>query len=560
MKNFLSILGISVLFLYPCQGSLYSDRDVSDGFKRMIKNPSTPLEDGADLSTQIVFHHTNTKTEPVLDGLSPAEKVHHLGVAWRGILTAEGHGESYYATLEYIHARMFGIISDELAAYPWQDQESDTSIVACELLNLGRWLAYRRQLPEKIAELAVRHEADTDALKQNHYQMTALFMLFGVGGQFDWFQWYGMVPDRVTAAIMINRYAANTDFLPESKRLHGFRSYHDKGAHLAVAPSEERKPSTADMTPQQFFTLIQQFREFQLRRECERSKQHHTDSITFIQTAYSGEAAEAELAKEEKYFRGQINWHLSPESVYFNPVYYPVSVLDFGLGKAETCFSQLYMTTPFAEAEAAFTAYGVVPLRELDAARTKLVLGCGNYPADLSFVSKGKKHYGRDYHHDADTVDISAAMNPTIVGSSYDSGVYDYIQSQGKMYDAIVAEASPFITAAFVADIRKILNVGGTYRVSSCNICACVFPESLSGKVPEESHLINLFLKQDAYDRFHSLTGVALVTETLMQLNGFYNPLGLTIAEHPSDVELEDRDGGKLIEFGEGPIILRRIH
>ena len=560
MKNFLSILGISILFLYPCQGSLYSDRDVSDGFKRMIKNPSAPLEDRADLSTQIVFHYTNTKTEPVLDGLSSAEKVHHLGVAWRGILTAEGHGGSYYAILEYIHARMFGIISDELAAYPWQDQESDTSIVACELLNLGRWLAYRGQLPAKIAELAIRHGVDTDSLKQNHYQMTALFMLFGVGGQFDWFQWYGMVPDRVAAAIMINRYAANTDFLPESNLLRGFRSFHDKDEHLAVAPLEERKSSTTDMTPQHFFVLTQQFREFQLRGKCERSNQHHTDSITFIQTAYSGEVAEDELAKEEKYFRGQINWHLSPESIYFNTVYYPVSVLDFGLGKAETCFNQLYMTTSFAEAEAAFAAYGVIPLRGVDAARTKLVLGCGNYPTDLSFVSKCKKHYGRNYHHDADTVDISAAMNPTIVGSCYDSGLYDYIQSQGKMYDAIVAEASPFITAEFVADIRKILNIGGTYRVSSCNICACVFPESLSGKVPEEFYLINLFLGQDAYNKFQSLTGVDLVAETVMQLNGFYNPLGLTIAEHPSDVEVEDHDGGKLIEFGKGSVIFRRIH
>lgn len=71
---------------------------------------------------------------------------------------------------------------------------------------------------------------------------------------------------------------------------------------------------------------------------------------------------------------------------------------------------QAYITAPWEEVSAAFVNNGVILLRNFDPAGHSLVLGCGNYPTDVSGVSNSKKHYKKDAHPDADTVDISASI------------------------------------------------------------------------------------------------------------------------------------------------------
>lgn len=348
---------------------------------------------------------------------------------------------------------------------------------------------------------------------------------------------------------------------------------------LPEYPVEERKAATTNASSDQILDLISQFSEVNLREEEDKIKTRLTEAVkelTAMKEAFSGIDTDSLVKSEEKVAASLLSHLRSPTGIYDNPPYYPVNIKGLGSLKSAKFIAQAYITTPWEKMVETFTSNGVIPLRSFDPTRHSLVLGCGNYPTDVSGVSNSKKHYKRDAHPDADTVDISASMNPTMVANSYSIGIYDYIRSAGKMYQMIRVEAGPSLTGPWIETIKGILEIGGEYWAGCCDFSITVLPESLKDSAPYKYIVgkdlwVILTMEDSIYERLKAMSAEEYSPCLTGAVGEFYATRGFDVIKMPrmleiTDSGIESKDLAMSFDFipnkdelGGGRIILKRV-
>ena len=366
-------------------------------------------------------------------------------------------------------------------------------------------------------------------------------------------------------------------------------------AHVAIASDDTcpavSLPSVTGTAPQadleKFLSLIERFSNLSETAAIEKDEGKVSTTIDLLSKVPADFAAERgidleKLIKQKQARQGYWEaWHTASYCIYRKPAKYPVNIKRLSATLQGAFIEEVNTEKSLEEMEGAFEKFSVIPLR--DFRYDKLVLGCGNRPTkaaglfdcSLSCQADKRKHYDesmhrKDGHPETDTVDISAAMNPTLVGDVLNfDGVFDYIESLGKKYDSIFAEASPYLGDRKILDnIRKILNMHGTYSAGPSDFSLAALPESLRetslGDVfRNDSYAIPVYLPDDVYARI-SDSGTPLSGDVsailIAQIQAFFDEAGFEFVPTLSLVYSEAIDYWKTFEFkGKGRLIIKRI-
>ena len=285
---------------------------------------------------------------------------------------------------------------------------------------------------------------------------------------------------------------------------------------LASAPSAAAAPSGTppQSDPRRFLDLIERFSNVSEAAGIARAESKAGQTIELLSKAPVDLAEEfglniADLIKKENSIRlSGIENYSGPDSIYRHPSSYPVNIKTRSARLQAAFLTEVNTENSLEIMEATFDRYHVIPLRNLR--YDKLRLGSGSMPTSAA-GEVSRSHYDKttgkkiDAYPETDTVDISTAMNPTLVGD-IDNGnsTFDYIQSLGKTYNEIIAESSPDLgNRQVLANIRRILNIGGTFSAGATNFQVIAIPESsrntLLDDVFQSQTAIKIVIPDDLY-------------------------------------------------------------
>lgn len=208
--------------------------------------------------------------------------------------------------------------------------------------------------------------------------------------------------------------------------------------------------------------------------------------------------------------------------------------------------SQLHITTSIDNIEKIFKEFDIIVLRP--PTKEKLILSCGNYITD-SECRFYKSHCGKDFHPDADTVDVNIGMNPNIVADLSTSHFYDYLMSLNKTYNEIVAEGGYTLHGSSgLKKLRKILNVNGIYKLEMGTIFTVVNAGKLKdfkGSL-ESDQYFSLLLPQQKYQELSSMNPQNVANILREEMSKFYEQNGFTLQiKHPESFTLSVINSGK---------------